>query len=43
MHWLILAMIVVMFGAIGAVVMALLLNSGRADRVAAAAIERLGR
>ena len=43
MHWLILVLIVVVFGAIGAVIMAMLLNKGRADRVAAAARERLGR
>lgn len=43
MHWLILVLVAIIAGAAGAVVMALLLNKGRADRIAAAARERLGR
>lgn len=43
MPYLILAGLAIVAGAIGAVIMAMLLNKGRADRVAAAARERLGR
>lgn len=43
MPYLILAGLAIIAGAAGAVVMCLLLSSSRADRIAAAAKERLGR